>query len=110
MIPSCSKPKYKSLVKLRFDAWQNLRSKKLKKKKWRLLITNLKKNYKYKKRRSLLKYETTVLPKFRVYFRYKYQKNLFIRKTIKLLYGSLQDYKIKYVARTVKTGWNLLKI
>jgi ribosomal protein S4 len=99
MIPSCSKPKYKALVKLRLDVWQNLKIKNLKKKKWRLLIANLKKSQKFKKRSHILNYEITVLPRFRVYFRYKYQKNLFIRQTIKFIYGSLQDYKIKYMAR-----------
>ena len=99
MIPSCSKPKYKALVKLRLDVWQNLKFKNFKKKKWRFLISNLERNQKFNKRSVLLNYEKTVLPKFRVYFRYKYQKNLFIRKTMRSLYGSLQEYKIKYIAR-----------
>jgi len=99
MIPSCSKPKYKALVKLRFDIWQNLKFKTFKKKKWRFLLTNLKKSQKLQKRRNILNYEITVLPRFRVYFRYKYQKNLFMRQLIKSIYGNLQDYKIKSIAR-----------
>lgn len=106
MIPSSSKPKYKALVKLRLDIWQNLRFKNLKKKKWRLLISKLKARRKHQKRSILLNYEATVLPKFRIYFRYKYQKDLFIAKTIKLIYGSLQDYKIKYLAINNKTWVN----
>src|SRR6478609_6420656 len=109
MIPSCSKPKYKALVRLRLDVWQNLKFKTLKKKKWRLLVTNAKKSPKLKKRHNILNYEITVLPRFRVYFRYKYQKNLILRQTIKSIYGSLQDYKIKYLARNNNNWRNFAK-
>ena len=97
MIPSLDKPRYKSLVRLRADIWNNLKTKSLKNKKWRSLISFLNRRRK-KKKPNLISYTHKSLPKFPVYFRYKYQKNLFIRKSIKIIYGNLQEYKIKQIA------------
>jgi hypothetical protein len=98
MIPSQLKPKYKALAFIKTDIWNTLKTKQLNKKKWRLLIARLKKN-RYKKRPHLLSYHAKAVIKFPVYHRYKYQKNLIIRTKIKLLYGSLQDFKIKSLAK-----------
>lgn len=115
MIPSSSKAKFKPLIKLRKDVWNNLFRKYLNKKKWQVLITILKRQKAFKARQPLkhrLKqyhYTTKILPKFPNYFRYKYQKNLFIRKTIKIIYGNLQEYKIKYYAQTSKLPLNFIQ-
>ncbi len=43
MIPTQLKPKYKALALIKTDVWNTLKTKKLKKKKWRFLIAILKK-------------------------------------------------------------------
>lgn len=101
MIPSLPTPKYKVLAFIKTDVLDTLKTKKLNKKKWRLLIARLKKK-KYKKIPHILNYEAKYVSKFPVYHRYKYQKNLIIRTKIKLLYGNLQDYKIKSLARKAR--------
>lgn len=101
MIPSQLKPKYKALAFIKTDVWNTLKTKKLKKKKWRLLIARLKKNI-YIKRPHLLSYTAKAVSKFPVYYRYKYQNNLIMRTKIKLIYGSLQDYKIKSLAKKAR--------
>lgn len=101
MIPSQLKPKYKALAFIKTDVWNTVKTKKLNKKKWRLLIERLKKK-KYKKNPSVLNYTSKVVPMFPVYHRYKYQKNLIMRTKIKLIYGSLQDYKIKALAKKAR--------
>jgi ribosomal protein S4 len=102
MIPSQLKPKYKPLVLVKTDIWNTLRTKTFNKKKWRSLISILKRKKYYKKKPHILNYEVKTVPKFRVYHRYKHQKNLIIRYKIKTIYGSLQDYKIKDLARKAK--------
>ena len=107
MIPSHNIPKYKILVRLRTDIWNTLRTKALKKKKWRILRSLLKGKRLFGKKRKrqprILNYEVKALPKFPVYARYRYQRKLNTRQTIKLIYGSLQDYKIKSLALIGKT-------
>src|SRR5690348_516070 len=98
MIPSQLRPKYKALAFIKTDIWNTLKTKKLNKKKWRPLITRLKKNI-YKKKPHILSYAAKAVSKFPVYHRYKYQKNLIMRTKIKLIYGSLQDFKIKSLAK-----------
>lgn len=103
MIPCLGKPRYKPLVRLRADIWNNLKRKSLKKKKWRPLITFLERKKRWKKKRPVvISYEHKPLPKFPIYHRYRYQKNLFIRKGIKIRYGNLQEYKIKKIALQAK--------
>ena len=46
MIPSIDKPKYKGLVRLRIDVWNTLKTKQIKKKKWRTIIFYLKRKNK----------------------------------------------------------------
>ena len=47
------------------------------------------------------------MSRFPVYHRYNYQKNLFLRIHIKLLYGRIQDYKIKQVSHAArKQSWH----
>lgn len=100
MIPSQLKPKYKRLVLIKTDLWNNLKTDKFKKKKWRPLIEILKKRTRFKKRKTvILNYSSKTVPKFPVYFRYKHQKNLIIRYKIKVIYGCLQDYKIKQLTK-----------
>lgn len=98
MIPSQFIPKYKALAFIRTDVWNTLKTKKLNKKKWRILISLLKRR-KYKRKPEIMNYSAKTVSKFPVYFRYKYQKNLIIRTKMKLIYGSLQDYKIKDLAK-----------
>lgn len=103
MIPSQLKPKYKPLILVKTDLWNNIKGGKFKKKKWRPLIEILTKRARYKKKQKLvLNYSKKTVPKFRVYFRYKHQKNLIIRYKIKVMYGCLQDYKLKQLAKTAK--------
>ena len=105
MIPSQLIPKYKRLVLIKTDLWNNLKTDKFKKKKWRPLIEILKKKTRFKKKKTvILNYNAKTVPKFPVYFRYKHQKNLIIRYKIRVIYGCLQDYKIKQL--TKKQGVN----
>lgn len=96
MIPSSNKPKYKALVRLRSDIWKTLQKKEFKRKKWRSFISFFQRNNRYKKSNHIfINYTSKDVSKFPVYRRYRYQKYLFIRQRIKLIYGSLQDFKIK---------------
>jgi hypothetical protein len=102
------KPKYKSLIRLKTDVWNNLNTKKLNNKKWTLLKTILKKriNRNYPKIPKVRDYFTREASKFVVYFRYKHQKNLTKRLYIRYIYGYLQHYKIKFIAkRSKKKSW-----
>ncbi|HEY6143409.1 MAG TPA: hypothetical protein VIV55_08350 [Flavobacterium sp.] len=108
MIPSLDKPKYKPLIRLRADVWNNLQKKNINKKKWRFLISLVKKKTKrlrgkIPKVRDYFKREVS---KFPVYARYKYQKSLGLRLHIRFIYGRLQNYKIKQIAlRSKKKSW-----
>ena len=99
MIPSRDKAKYKPLVRLRADVWKTLQKKRLLRKKWRYIIGFLNKRKKYSKAfYNLINYQKHAVSKFPVYNRYRYQKDLFLRLHIKLIYGRLQDYKIKKIS------------
>lgn len=102
MIPTPFKPKYKALIRFRIDIWNNLTTKLLLKKKWRLLISLLRKRRKRKKQPVLLNYTAIAVSKFPVYGRYRYQKLLYFRQAIKLMYGGLQDSKLKAIAISCK--------
>ena len=106
MIPSRDKPKYKPLVRLRADVYKTLKNKNLYKKKWRPLISFVNRSWRLKKTHRLINYRSYNLPKFPVYHRYTYQKNLFLRTHIKLLYGRIQDYKMKQIIKKKKTWFD----
>ena len=106
MIPTCDKPKYKPLVRLRTDVWKTLKKKQLHKKKWRSVLSFLYRDKRSKKTYRLINYTSHNVSKFPVYHRYAYQKNLFLRIHIKLLYGRIQDYKIKQICLK-KQNWYL---
>src|SRR6476646_5581754 len=99
MIPSHDKPKYKPLVRLRADVWKTLQKKRFIRKKWRSFISFLNKRNKNSKAfYNLINYQKRTVSKFPVYNRYRYQKDLFLRQHIKLIYGRLQDFKIKKIS------------
>ena len=108
MIPSLDKPKYKPLIRLRTNIWNTLQKKKLKKKKWIFLISIIKrqtKRFRGKIPKVRNYYKKEVL-RFPVYARYRYQRNLVLRINIRLIYGRLQNYKIKQIAlRSKKNSW-----
>lgn len=108
MIPSLDKPKYKPLIRLRIDVWNNLQKKKWKKKKWTFLISILKRQTERLKGKipKVRNYYKREVPKFPVYARYRYQKNLALRLQIRFMYGRLQHYKIKKIAtNSFKKSW-----
>lgn len=105
MIPNLDKPKYKPLVRLRADVWNTLHKKTFKRKKWRPIISFFKRNRKSRKIYTLLNYQSKNLSRFPVYRKYNYQKELFLRQHIKLIYGRLQDFKIKKISRQSQKSW-----
>jgi hypothetical protein len=108
MIPSLDKPKYKPLIRLRADVWNNLQEKNLNKKKWFFLISLIQRKTKRLKGKvpKVRDYYKREVSKFPVYARYRYQKNLGLRLHIRFIYGRLQDYKIKQIAiRSKKLSW-----
>lgn len=108
MIPSLDKPKYKPLIRLRADVWNNLQEKVLNKKKWIFLISLIKRKTKRLKGKvpKVRDYYKKEVSKFPVYARYRYQKSLGLRLHIRFIYGRLQDYKIKQIAlRSKKFSW-----
>lgn len=107
MIPSLYKPKYKSLVKIRTDVWNTLRYKTIKRKKWRILIFSVKRKKRFKRKHVLTNYQTRSVSKFPTYRRYRYQKDLILRKHMRIVYGKLQDFKIKSNCLIVKKNSSL---
>lgn len=99
MIPGRNTTKYKYLKRIQIDLWNTLKTKTLKKKKWRPLIKRIKRQ---KKLPALISYQARSLSKFPVYYRYFYKNTLYIKQGIKLFYGALQDYRIKAMVLKAK--------
>lgn len=98
--------KYKPLVRIRIDVYQDLTTKSFLKKKWRLLTLLLTKKKKKKRKYCLINSNLKSLTKFPVYRRYQYQKFLFFRKSIRIIYGGFKDYRFKNIALSTKhTQW-----
>lgn len=104
MIPSLDKPKYKPLVRFRIEVWKTLLcpNKTLKRKKWRFILSQIKRNKNNKNIYYLINYQAKTLSKFPVYQRYRFQKDLHLRQHIKLIYGRIQDFHIKNLALNLK--------
>jgi hypothetical protein len=98
MIPGKNKPKYKALVRLRIDVWKNLKSKTFKRKKWRLLLSIVKRKRQTKTFYNLIDYQTKNLSRFPTYRRYRFQKDLYIRIHIRILYGKFQNFHLRNLA------------
>lgn len=58
--------------------------------------------FKVVRRHSLIDYRCLALPRFPIYHRYRYQKLLFTRLHIRMIYGRLQDYKLKRESLIIK--------
>jgi hypothetical protein len=99
MIPGRNTAKYKYLTRVQLDIWNTLKTKHLKKKKWRPLIGRIKKQ---KKLPVLIDYQVRPLSKFPVYYRYFYKNTLYLKQGLKLFYGGLQDYRIKAMVLRAK--------
>jgi hypothetical protein len=106
MLPGRNTAKYKYLTRIQIDIWNTLKTKRLKKKKWRPLIGRLKKQEKIP---TLMAYQVRPLSKFPVYYRYFYKNTLYLKQGFKLFYGGLQDYRIKAIVwRAKKHGCSQL--
>ena len=101
MTPGLNKTKYKYLPRIRIDVFNTLKTKKLKKKKWRQIV----KVAKYKKPFPLLTtHKKRSLSKFPNNLRYYYKNTIFIKLGFQLYYGGIQDYKLKSI---IKRALNL---
>lgn len=102
MIPGRNNTKYRYLTRVKLDLWHTLKTKQLRKKKWRPLKARVKRQ---KPIPSLVGYYVKCLPKFPVYCRFYYKNTLELRQGIKLFFGGLQDYRLKaLVLRGKKPG------
>ena len=96
MTPGLNKTKYKYLPRIRIDVFNTLKTKKLKKKKWRQIV----KVAKHKKPLPLLTtHKKRSLSKFPNNLRYYYKNTIFIKLGFQLYYGSIQDYKLKSIIK-----------
>jgi hypothetical protein len=100
MLPGLYKPKYKPLPKIRVDVWANMKIKKLTKKKWKLLQIIGEINRKRAKFQLLKTHDYSLrqVARYPVYFRYKYQKDLFLRLRLRFMYGFIKHAQIKKIA------------
>ena len=60
-------------------------------------------------KKTLINYKSKPSTRYPNYFRYKYQKKLYLSQLLKLIYGSLQNYKLKYLARNSKFSSQLFE-
>lgn len=96
MIPGKNNTKYKYLPRIRIDVFNDLKTKLLRKKKWRQLVRTAK----IKKSSPLLPtYSRQSLSKFPNNLRYYYRNTTFIKRGFQLFYGGIQDYKLKAIMR-----------
>lgn len=103
MIPGRNNTKYKYLTRIQIDIWNTLKTKRLKKKKWRPLIGRLKRQ---KKIPALLDYKIRPLSSFPVNYKYFYKNTLYLKQGLKLFYGAIQDYRIKALSLRGKKRGN----
>lgn len=106
MIPGRNNTRYKYLTRVKLDLWHTLKTKQLRKKKWRPLKGRIKRQ---RPLPPLIGYDVKTLPKFPVYCRFYYKNTLDLKQGIKLFFGGLQDYRIKaLVLRGKKPGLSQL--
>lgn len=96
MIPGKNNTKYKYLPRIRIDVFNDLKTKILRKKKWRQVVRTAK----IKKQSPFLQtYSKQSLSKFPNNLRYYYKNTMFIKRGFQLFYGGIQDYKLKAIIR-----------
>lgn len=87
----------KNSLKLQLD--------KVKLKKDKRFLKHLRSKFKIKFiKKTLINYKSKPLNRYPNYFRYKYQKKLYLSQILKLIYGSMQNYKLKYIAINSKSS------
>ena len=96
MTPGINKTKYKYLPRIRIDVFNTLKTKTLKKKKWRQIVSLAKRK---KSQPVLTTHIKRSLPKFPTNLRYYYKNTIFIKIGFQLYYGSIQDYKLKIIIK-----------
>lgn len=100
MIPGKKNAKYKYLPRIRIDVFNDLKTKILRKKKWRQVVRAAK----IKKQTPLLPtYAKQSLSKFPNNLRYYYKNTIHIKHGFQLFYGGIQDYKLKAI---IRRGYN----
>jgi hypothetical protein len=94
--PGINKTKYKYLPRIRIDVFNTLKTKKLKKKKWRQVVSLAKR----RKSQPVLTHHTKrSLSRFPTNLRYYYKNTMFTKLGFQLYYGSIQDYKLRAIIK-----------